>query len=152
MALKLSVACLIFIFSLVSTISSSSHKSYQFLDVSASLQQARQILSPKHARTNTEKPQPFNSSQPLSLTLVSRSSLPSATTATNYTALTLSRLAGDEAHVGSLLYRLSLSLSKHSNLESPVISGLSQHKRRVLHTRQRRPPCRRTLHDYRHRQ
>ncbi|KAH6797236.1 Eukaryotic aspartyl protease family protein [Perilla frutescens var. hirtella] len=114
-----------FIPSSTSSSSSSSDKHFQFLDVSGSLQHARQVVSrnsPHTTPTTIQQPQPplIYSRSALPLSLISRSD-------DNYTSLTLSRLARDQAHVRSLLSRLSFSLSKHSNqLESPVISGLKQ--------------------------
>ncbi|XP_057804959.1 protein ASPARTIC PROTEASE IN GUARD CELL 1-like [Salvia miltiorrhiza] len=109
------VTCLILL-SLISI--TSSHKHFEILDVAASLEQARQIIS-RTTTTTTHQPPPDHS---LSLTLISRSSLPSSTTAANYTSLTLSRLARDQAHLRSLLSRLST----HSHLQSPLTSGLNQ--------------------------
>ncbi|XP_041996615.1 protein ASPARTIC PROTEASE IN GUARD CELL 1-like [Salvia splendens] len=116
--LKSCITCLILsLLSITCSSSSSPHKHFQILDVSASLEQTRQIISPNSSPTITNHQPPPSSSNSLSLTLIPRSSLPSATTTiNNYTALTLSRLARDQAHLQSLL----------SRLESPVKSGLSQ--------------------------
>ncbi|XP_047968935.1 protein ASPARTIC PROTEASE IN GUARD CELL 1-like [Salvia hispanica] len=107
--------CLILSLLSINCSSSSPHKHFEILDVSASLEQTRQITSPNSAPTTNHQPPP-PSSNSLSFPLIPRSSLPSAATTTNYSALTLSRLARDQAHHQSLLARL----------ESPVTSGLSQ--------------------------
>ncbi|KZV54236.1 hypothetical protein F511_33168 [Dorcoceras hygrometricum] len=115
---------------------------FQILDVSASLLQARRVFSPEKPAADTVNLQAVElrtSNTSLSLTLRSRSSLIRRyhRTLENYTSLTRSRLARDEARVHSLLSRHSLSVSGFSNtdlepvveteqLESPVTSGISQ--------------------------
>ncbi|KAL1566417.1 protein ASPARTIC PROTEASE IN GUARD CELL 1-like [Salvia divinorum] len=113
--LKPCITCLILSLISIACSSSSPHKHIQILDVSASLGRARQITTPNSAPANHQPPPPPGNHS-LSLTLVSRSSLPSAAANYNYTALTLSRLARDQARLRSIL----------SRVESPVTSGLSQ--------------------------
>ncbi|KAG6386021.1 hypothetical protein SASPL_154905 [Salvia splendens] len=115
-SLSLSLTSSILLSLILISTSSSDHQ-FELLD----LHQPPQLSSP------TTHHQPH--SPPLSLTLHPRSSLHPPTA--NYTALTLSRLACDQARVHSLLLRHSLALSATSapdfspqELQSPVISGI----------------------------
>ncbi|KAI3454916.1 hypothetical protein Pfo_011579 [Paulownia fortunei] len=136
------VTCLIFSLILITSSSSSHDQHFQVLDVSASLQQTRLVFSPNLAQVSPATIQQLlhfknSSADSLSLTLHPRSSLPLDYYNDNYTSLTLSRLARDEARVQSLLSRHSRALSRHSRsdfkpvrlpeqLQSPVISGIRQ--------------------------
>lgn len=122
----------------LSQVSSKHNGRFQVLDVSASLLRARQVFSSEKPAADAVNLQSLGNSS-FSLTLRSRSSLLRLyhRTLKNYTSLTLSRLARDEARVQSLLSRHSLSISGFSTsdleplfepdrLESPVTSGISQ--------------------------
>ncbi|PIN14739.1 Aspartyl protease [Handroanthus impetiginosus] len=126
-----------------SSSSSSSHQQqFQFLDVAASLQQARQVFSSNLAQINPDRvhqQKTLNySPDSFFLPLHSRSSLPFNNYNSNYTSLTLSRLARDAARVHFILSKHSLAIQRHSRnsapnpvrhpdqLESPVISGIRQ--------------------------
>ncbi|KAL8487997.1 hypothetical protein ACS0TY_023862 [Phlomoides rotata] len=109
---SLSLTCLIFSFISILPPSSSSDKHFQVLDVLASLHQAHQAF--KTSSTFQSRAGSF------SLPIHSRSSLPSNTD-NNYTDLTLSRLARDEARVHSILSDFT-----PEQLETPLISGIRQ--------------------------
>ncbi|KAL0355228.1 UNVERIFIED_CONTAM: protein ASPARTIC PROTEASE IN GUARD CELL 1 [Sesamum radiatum] len=129
-----------FILSLLLITSSSSHHHYgehrfQVLDVSASLQQARQVFSPNLAQTTAslQELQHLNSSNysadSLSLTLHPRSSLPFDRRSNNYTHLTLSRLAHDDARVRWIHSRHPHWRSRHSHARSRHSHAHSRHSR-----------------------
>ncbi|XP_073273237.1 protein ASPARTIC PROTEASE IN GUARD CELL 1-like [Primulina huaijiensis] len=111
---------------------------FQVLDVSASLLQARRVFSsekPAADAVNLQSLGVSTGNSTFTLTLRSRSSLLRLfhRTLKNYTSLTLSRLARDEARVQSLFSRHSLFVSGFSTsdlepdeLEVPVTSGISQ--------------------------
>ncbi|KAL0442012.1 UNVERIFIED_CONTAM: protein ASPARTIC PROTEASE IN GUARD CELL 1 [Sesamum radiatum] len=148
----LSLARLTLSLLLITSSSSQHHDEHRFqvLDVSASLQQARQVLSPILAQTSAslQELQHLNSSSysadSLSLTLHPRSALPFDRHSNNYTHLTLSRLARDGARVRWIQShhphwrsRHSHARSRHSRapwadkavqqpeqFESPLISGI----------------------------
>ncbi|KAK4436937.1 protein ASPARTIC PROTEASE IN GUARD CELL 1 [Sesamum alatum] len=128
----LSLARLILSLLLVTSSSSQDHDDqhhFQVFHVSDSLQQARQVFSPNLAQSLY-----FSnySADSLSLTLHPRSSLPSDRYSNNYTFLTLSRLARDDARVRWLLShtRDSPAPSPYKRVrhpdqfESPLISGI----------------------------
>ncbi|KAK4395754.1 protein ASPARTIC PROTEASE IN GUARD CELL 1 [Sesamum angolense] len=148
----LSLARLTLSLLLITSSSSQHHDEHRFqvLDVSASLQQARQVFSPILAQTSAslQELQHLNSSSysadSLSLTLHPRSALPFDRHSNNYTHLTLSRLARDDARVRWIhshhphwRSRHSHARSRHSRapwadkavrqpeqFESPLISGI----------------------------
>ncbi|XP_042017672.1 protein ASPARTIC PROTEASE IN GUARD CELL 1-like [Salvia splendens] len=132
--LSLTLTAFIIFFSLILTSSAADDDhQFEFMDVAAALNQARQVFSPPNTPSTTVLPQQqLDGSPSLSLTIHPRHSLPSARpTTANYTALTLSRLARDQSRVHSLLLRHSLSLSRSSasefspqQFQSPVTSGI----------------------------
>ncbi|KAG6584369.1 Protein ASPARTIC PROTEASE IN GUARD CELL 1, partial [Cucurbita argyrosperma subsp. argyrosperma] len=123
--------------------SSSSSSSSAFLDVSASLKQANQVLKfdPKALLSFQQQDEvvPVNSSSSFSLQLHSRDALQNAGHK-DYKSLVLSRLDRDSSRVKSLNDRLEFSLSdlKRSDLQplqteilpedlsTPIVSGTSQ--------------------------
>ncbi|KAH6797238.1 Eukaryotic aspartyl protease family protein [Perilla frutescens var. hirtella] len=134
----LSLFLFLFLF-LIPSSSSYSDQHFQLLDVAALRHHARQVfsqnnLAENHPTTIHQRNLPSPAGPPtLSLTLHPRSSLPFSHTTANYTSLTLSRLARDEARVDSILLRHSLSFSGRSpseftpqQFQSPVISGIRQ--------------------------
>ncbi|KAL3655146.1 hypothetical protein CASFOL_000932 [Castilleja foliolosa] len=112
-----SVTCLILSLISFPCSSSSPDQQFQVFDVSASLQQTHQVFSIQQTQFSTSSTVQHDSG--LSLTLHPRPVfLFNNNINNNYTSLTLSRLKRDEAHVHSRYHP--------KNLESPVISGLSQ--------------------------